>query len=1323
MDKQQPNQSSQEAYQQILGYLNFSEGKPDSRFQKTLSDLFADQQSGHACEKIYQGLSQTLKDLHAGDSPAFKDVTQAEAVLSITFEKVLPAYRQHHSDLLFHLSDDELFQPFLLVRVMENVLAQGPAHKDPDAVTQDVLKKLNDYVGHRPIAILETRPRGEPYDHERVRPIPLYIQGAGVATGKYQKLITKALEILQATDPDLLAEAFFDFANLEELAVDPRAYDHGHPVNRRPNYVFGEWDPHLIDNKGNFRRFVLRQITLDSILDRTKQSQVAAEEDLLFDAAAVLAGTILMASGVSGRGPETHDSSVTLANLIPRIARYRDAFYKILLDQATGPLAVRLHKEKELTKQPFGGARQHLNQYLARHRASQLQQRHLALLMAELGYPEASRKHAAKIPAASVRMLSEIHIRLALGVHSIEIGDLEKAAEYLKDIEDLLHRGIACGALADPWNILGFGGLFPLFHSMQDSVRDPRIEELVEVVDYTFNLYSRLLSETAATGKKKLTKQLAKDMKRQAAWWDQFATTEVSDIQSVQGKEAASSAKHVAHALRLWHERGKAPADLAFWQEHLENLQSTKAFALVVDALLKKGDYRAAMGLLMHWLSQLNSVPLEDGEYSFHPLAIRWMLAICQSSKDSPEESQEPEEFPAIVIKFFDYLEANAEDYWSVPQLEIFGVPLEETGVEVQEEEDDEDDIFQAAYENMTYQDSTDDDVESEVLEVGPQPDFDLEVEGERIENHLHFLSTVARLWSIATRSGERNSSEAADNEANPANRWLNQAKENYHQLLSLLDKVYEYPIPRATGNYDSIVEFDRRRVIRDRLLHVIIGTCLDTWLAVGSLRSRLRAERQVKGWKSDLILLEEALWKGDSDAIRNLVPHFLESFQIEPLLFSPLSNGGHPRDILRASRAQTILRTLVANLPRAGALMETQIIVQRAHQMERAQPLAGQRVTEFDRLFQIACQSSVEAVIDSAEEEGEAITDERLVLILERLIQPFLLLWKEHSSTLRVAILETITDKSDWDGLVNFIKKYGRSLFHVRFMTLGNLRGILHQGVGEFLHYLEDNQDPMNPVELVDDLDKKVNRKEVQRWLSIILQTSIENYESYKDYNATAPQSDYGDNLYILLDFLRLKAGYERQAWQFRPLFHVHEVLAQRRPSAAEAWQARFTAATKRIADDHIHQLGLLEKQHGIRLNTVSDRLQERFVQPLGMDRLCAMVEPVMRAAHQPEADKVLADFEEKLKPYAETPTGVGLDIPQWLQRLNATIQQERASKTTIADLAENLLQIPQRKVPFAKLDEQLSQITTMPASSDVWTWMMTMLSPASSLIMPPKS
>src|SRR5690606_19368852 len=101
---------------------------------------------------------------------------------------------------------------------------------------------------------------------------PLYIRGAGVGVGRYHDIVTLALEILKSTDPTILRRAWFDPNHLDELAFDPRAYDFDHPANKRPNYHFGQWDPHLIDGSGFYRRFVVQQVTLDVLLDRVEES-------------------------------------------------------------------------------------------------------------------------------------------------------------------------------------------------------------------------------------------------------------------------------------------------------------------------------------------------------------------------------------------------------------------------------------------------------------------------------------------------------------------------------------------------------------------------------------------------------------------------------------------------------------------------------------------------------------------------------------------------------------------------------------------------------------------------------------------------------------------------------------------------------------------------------------------------------------------------------------------------------------------------------------------------------------------------------------------
>src|SRR3954465_11318078 len=107
---------------------------------------------------------------------------------------------------------------------------------------------------------------------------------------------------------------------------------------------------------------------------------------------------------------------------------------------------------------------------------------------------------AARIPAASKRMLSEMHLRLTQGGAMVDRAKQAEAAQLLPEVEDLLHRGIACGALADPWNVLGFQGMFPLSQGQGDAVRAPRIDDLVQVVGGQLDLYARVLSESAAAG-------------------------------------------------------------------------------------------------------------------------------------------------------------------------------------------------------------------------------------------------------------------------------------------------------------------------------------------------------------------------------------------------------------------------------------------------------------------------------------------------------------------------------------------------------------------------------------------------------------------------------------------------------------------------------------------------------------------------------------------------------------------------------------------------------------------------------------------------------
>ena len=267
---------------EILGYLSFSAGTRDPAFLRSLNEVYAwlaEKQPQQTWRILHQTLARELAALR-GESDAFRSSDQAPNALTLVFDKLLPAYREFHSDALFHQPDDFLFSPFFLGHCFEVLLSQDqPWEPDDEDLVSQVICRLNDYLGYRPVPVLEGREKNEPDPHEWVAPIPLHLEGVGVAAGPYRAAVEKALEILRGTDPAILRDACFDPDKLQALVLDPRAYDFDHPVNRRPNYHFGTWDPHTIDNSGYYRRFVVHQVTLEGMLHRL-ESAYTGESDV-----------------------------------------------------------------------------------------------------------------------------------------------------------------------------------------------------------------------------------------------------------------------------------------------------------------------------------------------------------------------------------------------------------------------------------------------------------------------------------------------------------------------------------------------------------------------------------------------------------------------------------------------------------------------------------------------------------------------------------------------------------------------------------------------------------------------------------------------------------------------------------------------------------------------------------------------------------------------------------------------------------------------------------------------------------------------------------
>ncbi|MDR1924155.1 MAG: hypothetical protein LBQ66_07250 [Planctomycetaceae bacterium] len=1315
----------------------------------------------------------------ACESKTFRVDDQAGQVLNLVAKHLLPEYRKFHEDILFHQSNEILFNPFFLAKAFETVIRQGSPWTDVDRIVSDSIAELNDYIGYRPIAILEGEERHEPNQHEWVAPIPLYMAEIGTAHGKYQAIIERAMAILRKTDSQILADACFDVDKLSEVVLDPRAYDFDHPVNRKPNYHFGLWDPHIIDTKGYYRRFVVHQVTVDSILKRIEMAYLGEsdesdipQDELMYEAGAVLAGTMLMGSGVCGDSPTTYDSETSLVTLMPTIANYRDRFYEQLLNKVPAKMKERLKREEQRLYQPFGSCRQNLNKQLAKRRADQLQRMHLSRIFARMGYFDAAQKQSDIISVASTRIMTKIDCMITEVHCLIDQGDLAAAVVLLPQIEGYVRRGIACGAIVDPWTIIGFGANYSLFHSVENSIHDHRADDLINAIEDIFDLYSRLQKEAAAVGNSELQAELSDKMSDLAGWWDKYGTTTVSGLESFSGNESWESAAVVSTSLAAWHKAGTAAGDVAFWNRHVERFNSTKAYVLLAEALLDQDDPVASMALMMHWLSNSEKIPLTQGDYSFHAIAMRWMEQLWNDT-DKGDDANKPkqiskkpvrvnplsfEERWMLTKKFFDFTEANADQYWRVPTLDLERAEEEKRkksrkkhkrppeNFEPYDEryngqydddnfpnddnegdtidpfdvgrgkkgEDDSDSIYSAAYENVVYRDTTDDGVDDSMLDVPPPGGFNdlddvpLVSETDRISDRLTFIVTLSRLWKFVTERiagicagknigvnaedgksdvkvesvGLSSLGEQAEEISGYLDNWLGQVVLFSEGLDGLLRVVSTYVVPSPRGTADSLMEYDRHRGTKEILLDRIIWTNVDVCDAKMMLESLLGKEywRNVKSsWRSAVLGVNSAVFSGNIKEVKRQWDSMLRVLSRETILYVPTSRGGAPWDIVRCRCIQQAIMRLMEYAPRLGLVVETFRMLETVQMMEETNTISPGAITEFDRLVETATRAITECVAISSRKwktktgERWSTADYVLVDYMERTVELLLSSWLSHSRQIRISPIESIVDRVHWDGIKSFIQRYGHDIFTQQNMGFGNLRAMLHQGVSNFLKSLMKIRESEGEVEmagtLIDDLRaNKIEWGVAVSQLEIIFESIAENYSEYVDYNSTTTHSDHGEKLYMLLDMLRVQIGYERISWNLKPVYWVHDAMIRTGcETAAHLWERAVARRSMNAAEEHLRQYNRLSEKYGMWLPSVHERLLERFIRPLQIDRMCGLVPKAIKQVREDVPKTAFEELYEQIENFAKEPLGVGFEVPEWLTALQDEVMSTRVDE--IAD------------------------------------------------------
>ena len=118
---------------------------------------------------------------------AFRDADQAATVLKLVFDEALPAYRRFHRDLLFHRTDESLFGRFLwagCARLCCDKVRRGMSAIESSPAPSSSSMTMSAIGRSR----VETQ-KLEAYRHEFVRPVPIYVRGAGISCGPEREVV------------------------------------------------------------------------------------------------------------------------------------------------------------------------------------------------------------------------------------------------------------------------------------------------------------------------------------------------------------------------------------------------------------------------------------------------------------------------------------------------------------------------------------------------------------------------------------------------------------------------------------------------------------------------------------------------------------------------------------------------------------------------------------------------------------------------------------------------------------------------------------------------------------------------------------------------------------------------------------------------------------------------------------------------------------------------------------------------------------------------------------------------------------------------------
>ena len=137
------------AFEQVLGYINFSSGSHDPAFYsnlKTVTESIGSNQ-GFLYQTLQAVLLTALNELN-GDTGVLSTSEQARTAIELTFSHVIPQYLSFHDNVLHDHDEEQINETvntFFIGRVLDVVLKLKDEWENP-IFADHAVHNLNDYV-------------------------------------------------------------------------------------------------------------------------------------------------------------------------------------------------------------------------------------------------------------------------------------------------------------------------------------------------------------------------------------------------------------------------------------------------------------------------------------------------------------------------------------------------------------------------------------------------------------------------------------------------------------------------------------------------------------------------------------------------------------------------------------------------------------------------------------------------------------------------------------------------------------------------------------------------------------------------------------------------------------------------------------------------------------------------------------------------------------------------------------------------------------------------------------------------------------------------